>query len=145
MLGGFHFKETMSGTFTPESGAGERAIRFTITARARSWLKHLRDHKAEISGELDMEGFATRAPISGELTINPLLGKVIRYEFEFTGDDRKHYRFAGQKDVTIADPVGSMTTLPATITDGGGRTVATCNLRFDTRDLPGFLGSFRPW
>jgi hypothetical protein len=142
---GFHFKETMSGTFHPDGSGEERAIRFTITARARSWLKHLRDHKAEISGELDIDGFATRAPIAGELTINPLLGKLIRYEFEFTGDDRRHYRFAGQKDVSIADPVGSMTTLPATITDSAGKTVATAHLKFDPRDLGSFVGSFRPW
>lgn len=144
MLGGFHFKETMSGTFKPDGGE-ERAMRFTVTARARSWLKHLRDRKAELSGELDMDGFATRAPISGELTIDPLIGRVIRYEFEFTADDHKRYRFAGQKDVTIADPVGSMTTLPGTISDSRGATVATAQLKFDTRDLPGFLGSFRPW
>jgi len=142
---GFHFKETMSGTFKPDAGGEERAMRFTITARARSWLKHLRDHKAEISGELDIDGFATRAPISGELTINPVLGKLIRYEFEFTGDDRRHYRFAGQKDVSIVDLAGSMTTLPATISDSSGKTVATAHLKFDTRDLGSFVGSFRPW
>jgi len=145
MIGGFHFRETMAGTFTTPDDAREKSIRFTITARARSMLRHLRDRKAEIAGELDMEGFATNAPISGELLIDPIVSRVIRYAFEFTGDDRKHYRFVGQKDVTIADPVGSMTTLPATVLDQSGRTVATALLKFDTRDLPSFLGSFRPW
>jgi hypothetical protein len=144
---GFHFRETMSGTYTraPDpADFGEHAIEFTITARARSLLQHLFDHKAEVTGTLHMEGFAADARVEGELTINPVLGGVIRYELEFTADDGKRYRLAGQKDVTIADPVGSMTTLPATVSDGAGNVVARALLRFDKRDLPRFLASFRP-
>jgi hypothetical protein len=37
-----------------------------------------------------------------------------------------------------------MTTLPATIEDLAGQRVADCQLKFDTRDLPSFLASFRP-
>jgi hypothetical protein len=140
---GFHFKETMSGTFKSDAGGEERAMRFTITARARSWLKHLRDHKAEISGELDIDGFATRAPISGELTINPVLGKLIRYEFTFAADDGVRYRFFGQKDVTLKDPVGSLTTLPGQVLALDGKLVATAALKFDKKDLSSFLGTWR--
>lgn len=141
---GFHFTETLSGTFTRDGSSEERAITFTFTARARSWLAHLRDRKAEIEGTVSMDGIVAGTPLRGELTIDPVLGKLIRYDFRFDGDDGRPYHFLGQKDVTLADLVGSMTTLSATVKDAGGRTVATCHLRFDPRDLPRFLASFRP-
>lgn len=141
---GFSFNETMQGTWTRPGESEERGISFTITARAGSWLKHLRDRKAALAGTLRMEGFANGVPISGELIIDPLIGRLIRYTFEFVGDDGKNYRFEGQKDVSLADVVGTMTTLPATITDRSGQVAARALLKFDAKDLPGFLASFRP-
>jgi hypothetical protein len=145
-LDGFRFRETMAGTWTRvgDGSPVERAISFTVTARAQSWLKHLRDHQTTLEGSLQMDGFASGRPIAGTLYINPLLERVIRYEFGFTGDDGKPYRFRGQKDVSLTDLVGSMTTLPATIADGDGKLVANALLKFDTNGLPGFLASFRP-
>ena len=119
-------------------------ISFELEVRARSWLKHLVDRKAAIVGKVTMEGFAARAPLEGEMTIDPLLGRLIRYEFAFRADDGKRYRFRGQKDIALGDLVGSWTTLPATIEDEGGRVVASAMLKFDAHDLPSFLGSFRP-
>ena len=144
MLGGFRFSETMAGSWTPETGGEPRPIRFSVTARARSLFKHLLDHKTSLEGTLWMDGFAAGAPVDGELTINPLLGKLIRYEFGFTADDGKRYRFAGQKDVSLLELAETMTTLPATITDERGTPVARALLRFDKRDLPSFIASFRP-
>jgi len=144
MLNGFHFSETMAGTWRREGSTEEHAMSFTLTARAKSWLKHLRDHKAVIDGNVRIDGLASNAPISGELTINPVLGKLIRYEFGFVADDGKAYRFRGQKDVSITSVVHTMTTLPGTIVDASDRTVGTALLKFDKRDLPGFLASFRP-
>src|SRR5262249_55683219 len=97
---GFHFRETMSGTYERDDGVA-RAMRFTVTARAESMLGYLRDRKARLDGEVTMEGFATAKPLDGEITIDPLLGKLIRYEFAFAADDGQRYRFVGQKDVTI--------------------------------------------
>lgn len=142
-MSGFQFEETMAGTFTVDGGE-ERPIRFTARARVDSLRKFLGDRKADLDGEVFMEGYAVGRPLHGEVTIDPVLGRLIRYEFGFDGDDGKHYRFLGQKDVTLLDPVGSMTTLPAAITDEHGERVASATLRFDTRDLPSFLGSFRP-
>ena len=141
---GFHFSETMQGTWTRDGQSDERPIAFSITARARSWLKHLRDHDAEIEGTLRMEGFAKEVPVRGTLHINPLMGKVIRYDFGFLADDGRRYRFIGQKDVSLSDVVGTMTTLPAAIEDENGKVVARCHMKFDTKDLPSFLASFRP-
>ena len=71
------------------------------------------------------------------------VARRIRYEFGFTGDDGRPYRFAGQKDVSPRHPLESMTTLPAEITDETGHRVAAALVRFDPRGLPAFLGSFR--
>jgi len=141
---GFEFKETMAGTWRAPAGGPDRAIEFTITARAGKILRHLLDRKAEMDGRLRMAGFAEDVPISGELVIDPLLGKKIRYEFDFVADDGKRYHFAGQKDVELLDVVRTMTTLPAEIKGSDGALVANCDLKFDTRDLPKFLSSFRP-
>jgi hypothetical protein len=141
---GFRFNETMSGSYTREGEAAEHPISFTVRARAHSLIKHARDRKATLDGRLRMEGFAADVPIEGELIINPVFGRMIRYTFDFAADDGKRYHFLGQKDVTLFDPVGSMTTLPATISDDQGKTIARAMLRFDTRDLPRFLASFRP-
>jgi hypothetical protein len=141
-LPGFHFRETMSGTYRRDDGV-ERTMAFTVTARAGSLLGHLRDRKAKLDGEVTMDGFATARPLDGEITIDPLIGKIIRYEFTFEADDGKRYRFVGQKDVTLKDPVGSMTTLPGQVLALDGKQVATAALKFDKKDLPGFLSTWR--
>jgi hypothetical protein len=143
-MAGFSFNETMQGTWTRPGESDERDISFTVTARAGSWLKHLRDRKATLQGTLRMDGFANAVPLAGEIVIDPVIGRIIRYTFSFTADDGRSYRFEGQKDVSLADVVGTMTTLPATITDGAGQVAARALLKFDTKDLPGFLASFRP-
>ena len=140
-LPGFHFSETMSGTYRRDGV--ERAMRFTVTARAGSLLEHLRDRKARLAGEVTMEGFATARPLDGEITIDPIIGKIIRYEFTFEADDAARYRFVGQKDVTLKDPVGSMTTLPGQVLALDGKQVATAALKFDRKDLPSFLSTWR--
>jgi hypothetical protein len=140
-LPGFHFRETMSGTYTRDGV--DRPMRFTVTARAGSLLAHLRDRKARLDGEVTMDGFATARPLNGELTIDPILGKLIRYEFTFAADDGARYRFLGQKDVTLKDPVGSMTTLPGQILALDGKQIATAHLTFAKKDLPSFLSTWR--
>jgi hypothetical protein len=141
-MSGFQFQETMAGTFTMDGA--ERTMKFTARARARSFFRHLTDHKAELDGHVDMDGLATHQPLHGEITINPILGRMIRYEFDFTTDDGQRLRFAGQKDVKLLHVVDTMTTLPGSIVDDKGTELATALLYFDKKRLPGFLGSFRP-
>ena len=140
-LPGFHFRETMSGSYRRDGV--ERPMQFTVTARAGSLWSHLRDRKAKLDGEVTMDGFASARPLEGEITIDPLLGKLIRYEFTFAADDGARYRFIGQKDVTLKDPVGSMTTLPGQVLALDGKQIATALLTFDKKDLPSFLGTWR--
>jgi hypothetical protein len=144
MFGGFSFVETMVGTFRPVSGE-ERAMHFHLRVRAESFLRYLRDRKAHAEGDVTMDGFATDAAVVGELTIDPILGRRIAYSFEFSGDDGKRYRLAGQKDITPLRPVESMTVLPAQIFDERGDVIATADLKFPLDELPKFLASWRPW
>jgi hypothetical protein len=100
---------------------------------------------ADLDGTLDMEGFADDVPISGSIEIRVLLGKLIRYDFNFVGNDGQPYRLAGQKDVRFSDFVSTMTHLPASITDAKGDEVARAQLVFDVKaDLLPFLISWKP-
>jgi len=75
----------------------------------------------------------------------PFRRRFIRYEFDFVGDDGKPYRFAGQKDIRLTDPVKSFTVLPGVVTDGSGREVARVETRFDLQaDWFQFVTSWRP-
>ena len=142
-MAGFEFKETMAGTWRSATGGDEKAIEFTVTARAGRLLRHLFDRKADMDGRLRMAGFAEDVPLSGDMIVDPIFGKRIRYEFDFVADDGKRYHFAGQKDVRFLAVVRTMTTLPAEIMSSDGAVVARCDLKFDTADLPKFLGSIR--
>lgn len=137
------FNETMSGTYEPIDDPGTRhPFKFTIDVHARSFLRHLRDGKANIDGEVVAPPLAEHARLWGEITIRPIGGRFIRYQFEFTGDDGKRYTFAGQKDIEWLDLVRTWTTLPGEIRDGD-RVVATCDTRFDLKgDGLAFVRSF---
>lgn len=141
-MGGYTFSETMTGTCLRDGA--ESPIAFTLQARVDNLLHHLQDRRATIEGHIDLPGLANHTPLRGEMIIDPLLSRLIRYDFTFAGDDGGSYRFFGQKEVSVLDPVASMTTLPAEITGPDGKRIATCELRFDLRDLPSFLRSFRP-
>jgi hypothetical protein len=143
-MAGFHFKETMAGTWRREGAAGGGKMHFTITVTAPSLRQHARDSMAELQGRVHVEGFAQDAAILGVVTISPLRGKLIRYEFDFTGDDGKAYHFRGQKDVSLLDLVRTMTFLPGEIVDETRKVVGRAELEFDKRALPKFLASFRP-
>jgi len=142
---GFEFTEVMSGTYT-RTGQPEQtgAIRFQGRARARDTLRHLKDGLVVLDGTVDMEGFADDVPLSGTIEIRPVLGKVIRYDFTFTGNDGNPYRFNGQKDVRFAELVRTMTTLTGAITTADGHEIARATLHFDVKaDLLPFLVSWK--
>jgi hypothetical protein len=141
-LPGFHFHETMAGSWTGEDGV-ERPMRFTAEARAQSTLQYLRDRKVRLRGDVTVDGLAIGKALDGEMTMDPIVGRIIRYEFAFVGDDGQRYRFVGQKDVTARDLVGSMTKLPGQLLALDGKRIGTVQLEFNRRDLPSFLGSWR--
>lgn len=143
MRAGFQFAETMEGTWRALAGEAERAMKFSIAVRAPSVLGHVWDGKALLDGKVDMEGFATGQSLSGEIKIAPLLGRIIRYEFEFLGDDGQRYRFRGQKDINFRNLLHSWTTLPGEIVDAAEKLIGRANLKFELAGLGKFLRSFR--
>jgi len=143
---GFKYEETLTGTYhlvsRPEE---ERPFSFTAQASVENMMKYLQDMSATLQGTLEMEGFADHVPFEGSLELNPLFGRVLRYQFTFVGNDGKTYRFAGQKDVQLFDLPGSMTTLPGAVYDASGNEIARVLTRFDLgSDLVPFLLSWRP-
>ena len=143
---GFRFQEIQSGTYhltaKPEE---ERPVSFTANASVDNVVKCMRDMTATLEGTLDMEGFADHVPLEGTLEFNPLLGRVLRYQFTFTANDGKTYRYAGQKEFRLLDLPGSITTLPGAVYDEGGDEVARVLTRFNLQsDLVPFLMSWRP-
>ncbi len=143
---GFEFTEVMSGTYTRTGKPDQTgAIRFQGRARAQDALRHMKDGLVALDGTLDMEGFAEDVPIAGTIEIRPVVGKVIRYDFTFTGNDGNAYRFSGQKDIRFSELVRTMTTLTGTVATVQGDEVARATLRFDVKaDLVPFLVSWKP-
>lgn len=144
---GFRFAETMSGTWTPaDAPEARRRFSFTIEAVADSLARHLRQGgRTRIHGTVVADGLADRQPLEGTLTMAPLTRRIIRYEFDFTGDDGQPYRFEGQKDIRLTALRRSFTELPGVIRDAAGAEVGTATTQFDLgADWFQFLTSFRP-
>ncbi len=144
-MAGFGFRETMRGSWTRcDGGRGGGRFEFTVAARSGPLGAFRRSHLATIDGTVDADGLASHRPLTGTMELRPLLGRVIRYRFEFTGDDGQPYGFDGQKDIRWLDPLRTWTELPGQLTDGGGLVIGTALTRFDLRgDSLSFARSFR--
>ena len=145
MFPGFSFRETMSGSYWRlETPTEERAIAFTIDARARDLRRFARDKTWTITGTVDAEGLASKRPLEGTLAFRLLDERRLPYRFKFTGDDGRDYELSGQKEWSGLSPVESMTLLPASLYDADGAELARATLRFDLRsDLASWMKSFR--
>jgi hypothetical protein len=142
---GFQFRETMTGTYHMlASPLDERAISFTIGARVEGIRRFIKDKLASIEGEVHVEGFADRRPLRGTLALKLLDERRLPYDFTFTGNDDRPYRFRGQKDVALTALADSMTVLPASLYDEDGHEIGRATLRFDVRgDLMKFIKSWK--
>ena len=142
---GFSFRETMSGSYWRLSApTDERALSFTIEARAANVRRFARDRTWRITGTVDAEGLATHRPLEGTLQFKLLDERRLPYRFTFVGDDGAGYELSGQKEWSALSPVDSMTLLPATLYDAGGKELARATLRFDWRsDIGRWMKSFR--
>jgi hypothetical protein len=89
------------------------------------------------------EGFGAHCPLSGSLGMDVLVERCLRYDFTFTADDGRAYRFLGEKRVRLGALHRTMTWLPGRVLDDAGNVAATAEVNFDLeRDLWGFLRSF---
>lgn len=144
-MAGFGFSETMRGTWARTDGRrGGGAFVFTVDVDSGPLGAFGKTRRAAITGTVDADGLASGRALTGTMELRPWIGRVIRYEFAFTGDDGARYRFAGQKDIRWLDPVRSWTELPGQVTDDAGAVVGNALTRFDLRGegLP-FVRSFR--
>lgn len=145
MFPGFSFRETMSGSYWRlDAPAEERAIAFTIEARARDLRRFARDKTWRITGTIDAEGLASRRDLQGTLAFRLVDERRLPYRFDFVGDDGQRYELSGQKEWSGLAPIESMTLLPASLYDSNGEEIARATLRFDVRsDLGRWMKSFR--
>lgn len=142
---GFRFSENMYGSYrTVKEPAGERRFCFHFDVVSRSLWRTLRDGRAEASGWVEAEGLATHAPLEGFIVIKPLFARLIRYEFDFTGEGGAAYHYAGEKTIRHLHPTTTWTTLPGVIYDADGNEFARSLTRFDLAEMSPFLRSFRP-
>ncbi len=143
---GFSFRETMRGHFYwLKQPMEEKSLVFSLSARAGHLRRFLVDKTCDVDGHVDAEGLAEQAPLNGTLRLTLLDERRLPYRFTFAGKDGRTYEFRGQKDISVLDPVVTMTTLPASLYDDGGAEVARATVYFDVkRDLRSFLRSFRP-
>jgi hypothetical protein len=142
---GFSFRETMSGGYwLLDAPTDERALEFTIEARAADVVRFARDKTWRVRGTIDAEGLASHREVEGTLAFKLLDERRLPYRLAFRGDDGRAYELSGQKEWMGIAPVTSMTTLPATLYDDRGDEIGRALLRFDWRtDLGQWLKSFR--
>jgi hypothetical protein len=138
------FAETMSGTFRLASSPDvARPISFSLRARAKSLRAFAGTREVAITGEVTADCFGASCPLEGTLGMDVLLTRRLPYDFAFTADDGRRYRFVGEKRVKLGALKRSMTWLPAKILDDGRAEIATAEVTFDlSRDLVKFLRSF---
>jgi hypothetical protein len=141
---GFCFSENMYGSYTrSDEPRVERRFHFHFDVVSRNLWKTLRDGRAEATGYVEAEGLAKHAPLAGFIIIKPLLSRLIRYEFDFTGDDGASYHYAGQKTIRHLHPTTTWTTLPGALYREDASEFAESTTRFDTDELLPFLRTFR--
>jgi hypothetical protein len=145
MFPGFSFRETMSGSYWRlDAPTDERAISFTLHARAHDIAEFARHKTWTIRGTIDAEGLATGRPLEGTLVFKLLEDRRLPYRFAFAGDDGARYELSGQKEWSGLSPIDSMTLLPASLYDDHGEEFSRATLRFDLRsDWARWMKSFR--
>jgi hypothetical protein len=142
---GFHFSETMRGTYHLFSApVDELPMEFSIQVEGKGMRRFSKEKMARIHGHVEMTGLATHCEIEGRLGFKLLDERRLTYEFSFEGDDHLRYRFRGQKEYSVFRLADSVSLLPASIYDANdveiGRAILRFDLRGDTKDL---LKSFR--
>ncbi|WP_199433212.1 hypothetical protein [Qaidamihabitans albus] len=123
---------------------GDRDCRLELDVAVPEVLHPLADVRADLRGRVRIPGLADDPHASGSLHIAPLTRRRIRYRLTFTALDGRVLHLDGWKSIDLRHPVRSMTTLPATVTDGAGTVVMEVLLRFHLRrDLWPMLRTFR--
>ena len=141
---GLQFKETMSGTVRlPE---GDTRFSFVVTARSDTVFAFGGWAPMDLTGTASLEGVVTDAPLleGSSLEIGIPLHDYLRYQVTFEDGEGRRYRYFGQKTVRVWNLPKTMTTLHGHLFRDGSE-LGPATLRFDLKDLPSFLSTWRPW
>jgi len=98
-------------------------------------------------GRFEVKGVIAAPPLTRETPARGTLElglRAIAYHLEFTSTDGRALTLDATKHPTLLSPLRSMTAMHAIVRDAEGTAVASGEMRFNTRDLPGFLRSWVP-
>jgi hypothetical protein len=144
---GLSFRETLSGNYWRlDAPTEEFAIAFTIEVAAASLVELVRTKTFRAKGTIDVEGLASGNEVVGTVGYKLLTERCVPYRLAFVGDDGGRYELLGQREFSGLAPLGSLTTLPASLYDSSGAETARATLRFDVRaDWANLAKSVRIW
>lgn len=131
------FAETMQGELRTAAGV-EAPVSFSVDARSEGVGVFA------LSGSVQAPPWAEGAPAEGTLTMS-VLERSIAYVVRFTAKDGSAMVLEGRKHPSPFAPLQSMTEMPVSLKDAQGTVVASGAMRFDLKDLPGFLASWLPF
>jgi hypothetical protein len=137
------FSEVMAGPARVGAERDERPLRLELDVSSPGLLKIWADTEATMTGRVSLPGVADDPHATGTLQIAPLRRRRLRYQLAFRATDGRPLRLDGWKSVRLLRPLHSMTTLPATVYEADGSVLGDAQLRFEPRDLPKFLATFR--
>jgi hypothetical protein len=137
------FSEVMAGPARLRGEGGSRSLRLEVDVVAPGLLKLWADTEASMSGRAVLDGVADDPAATGTMHIAPIRRRRLRYQLVFHTADGAPLHLDGWKSVSYLRPLRSMTTLPATVYAADGSVFGEALLKFDLRDLPRFLASFR--
>ncbi len=131
------FVETMRGELTDPDGHA-RKVAFTVEAIEEAAGRH------RVSGVVSAPPWThEEVECTGIIAIASGL-RSIHYEIHFVADDGRALWLDATKHPRPWRPLATMTFMPVTLRDEGGRALSEGRMFFDTADLPAFLASAVP-
>ena len=131
---GLSFTQTISGNYILLDNDEEKPITIKYNGTVDNIMDYLFDYTAFIEGSITASGLAEYAQIDGYIEAAVLDRKKIIYDFDFEGVDSKRYRFKGEINLELTNPVKSLTTMYGKIIRQGkevGRAILKIDLKND--------------
>ena len=139
------FEETMAGACRRVSDGGAFEAKLIVSVRAEPSLKkaiEARGSVLSLRGTIALPGLVEETPCEGTLTMRPLEGRgTLIYDVSFHDRSGARWSLRGEKHARLFLGLG-MTRLHTEIRKEG-ELVAEGLLRFDLRDVPSWLATFR--
>ena len=140
---GFTFTQTLRGNYILSDSDKEKPITIQYKGTIESIVDYLFDYTAFIEGSITANGLTEHAQIDGYIEAAVLERKTIVYDFDFEGEDKKRYRFKGEINLELKNPLDSFTTMYGKIIKQG-KEVGRAILKIDLKnDLIPFIRSIK--